>query len=284
MICGFFLGLSVVAPGVSGSVMAVMMGIYPELIDIASAPFKNFKRNVLYLIPMGIGALIGVVLFVLAFSYLFERFPLQTAVLFIGLILGGLPTIFRNGVKSPGFKKGYIAALVLAFALAAVMGLFVDKSGAAASSVSTWYLCLAGFVAGIVGIIPGMSVSVVLMLMGVYQYILHSAAAFTDDLWGAVLVVAPFLAFFVIGIIAFSNVIKLLFERFESLAYCLVFGFVCGTVVAVFPKTAPQTAGGWVGCAAMLLVGLAISFGFEWLGKRFNPDDAGQSIAETAAE
>ena len=106
MLCGFFLGVSVVAPGVSGSVMAVMMGIYKELIDIISNPFKKFKKNFFYLLPMGIGAVISLVLFVVLLKLLFDNYPIQARMLFMGLIGGGLVTVFKEANKGK-FKPAY---------------------------------------------------------------------------------------------------------------------------------------------------------------------------------
>ena len=272
LICGFFLGISVIAPGVSGSVLAVMLGIYPELIRIVSAPFKNFKHNVLYLIPMGIGAVISLALFVLVFSFLFDNYPLQTVVLFIGLIVGGIPSIFKQAT-SGAFKTRYIVGAVLAFLPAALMSQFTGSASAAAAAVPFAFLCISGFIGGIVGIIPGVSVSIVLMLLGVYEYLLHSAAMFTSDLLATASVIIPFGVCFVLGLILFSRVVRFVFERYPNFAYYLVLGFMFGTIFSVFPRTFPPTAGALVGCILALIAGLAVSFLFEQLGKRFNPEE-----------
>src|SRR5215510_11894359 len=84
--CGFFLGLSVFAPGFSGSVIAIIMGIYQDLVRIASNPFKRLKENILFCIPLAIGAALSAVLFVILFSFLFDRYEKATYLLFVGLI------------------------------------------------------------------------------------------------------------------------------------------------------------------------------------------------------
>lgn len=86
MLCGAFLGISIIAPGVSGSIMAVMLGIYDDLIGIISNPFRNLKRNFIYLLPMVIGAGAGAVLLLQALEVLFTNYPTPAYLLFIGLI------------------------------------------------------------------------------------------------------------------------------------------------------------------------------------------------------
>lgn len=99
ILCGFCLGISVFAPGISGSVMAIILGIYNKIIDITSNPLKNLKNNIKFLFPMGIGAAISLVLFILVFSYLFETYEKATYFLFIGLIAGNLPMIYKEASK-----------------------------------------------------------------------------------------------------------------------------------------------------------------------------------------
>ena len=100
VLCGFCLGISVFAPGISGSIMAIIMGIYDKLLDIVSNPFKNFKKNFVFLLPLGIGAAISLVLFILVFSYLFETYEKAVFMLFIGLIVGNLPMVYKEARKS----------------------------------------------------------------------------------------------------------------------------------------------------------------------------------------
>jgi len=106
--CGFFLGLSVFAPGISGSVIAIIMGIYHDLIRIVSNPFKQLKANVLFCMPLAIGAAISAVLFVITFKFLFSTYEKATYLLFVGLIAGNLPVIFAE-IKKYEFQKSYQA-------------------------------------------------------------------------------------------------------------------------------------------------------------------------------
>ncbi len=268
--CGFFLGISIFAPGVSGSVMAVMMGIYTKLLDIVSNPFKNLKKNIIYLFPMGIGAGLSLVMFVLSFSYLFETYPKATFLLFMGLMLGNLPVIFKDANKG-NFKPSYALGIACAFSLALCVGLLrlnmAEGSGANAMTTSIYYLAFSGAVAGMSSMIPGMSISMILMVLGVYDHLMLSAKSLD------ILVIAVVSLSFVTAMVLFSNLTKFIFKKFESLANFMVFGFVSGSLVGLFlalPKN--DTSFNWLIGSIMLLVGLGISMIFIFLSKKFNKD------------
>lgn len=276
-LCGFFLGVSIVAPGVSGSVMAVMMGIYRDLINIISNPFRRFKRNVFYLLPMGIGALISLALCVKAFAWLFDTYPIQARLLFMGLIAGGLKAIFQQANSGP-FKRHYLIGILAAFGVAVTVGLIArgqsEPAAATASVIHLWYLCIAGGIAGMCSMVPGMSVSMILMLLGVYDYLLQVASELTSSFWHTVSIAIPVGLCFLVGMVLFSRLTKFVFERYPYLAYFMVFGFMCGTLTAIFPDAAPASALGWVGCVLMLIAGLFVSALFQFLGKKFNVEEA----------
>ena len=269
MLCGFFIGITIGAPGVSASIMAIMMGIYHELIEIVSNPFKNLKKNIIYLIPMGIGALISLALFVILLDYAFERYPLQSQFMFIGLIAGSLVEVVRQMGKVD-FKRHYSVGFIIACVIAVIMGFLGDyESALNMESVSTWYLCLVGGVAGVISIVPGMSVSLILMLFGVYDYLLHAASGITADIAHFLSAAIPVGIFFILGMVAFSNLIKLIFNRYPGFAYSMVFGFMCGTLISIVLPVIPQIAGAdWIACLILLVIGASISVGFQVLGKK----------------
>jgi len=276
--CGFFLGISIFAPGVSGSVMAVMMGIYNRLIDIVSNPFKNLKKNIIYLFPMGIGGLLSFIMFVVGFSYLFETYETATRLVFIGLIAGNLPVVFKDANKS-GFKPRYAIGIASAFALAVGVGvirmMMPEAVMGVEMSVNFIYYAISAVVAGIASMIPGMSISMILMVFGVYDRLMLSAKA---------LITAPnmyeFALMGIVGIcfiaamVVFSNFTKYILRRYHGFAYFMVFGFMCGSLVSIFlklPKDEPNF--NWFVGAIMLLIGMGISSLFVFLGKKFNKNE-----------
>ncbi len=266
ILCGFCLGISVFAPGISGSIMAIIMGIYDKLIDIASNPFKNLKKNFIFLLPLGIGALVSLVLFILMFSYLFETYEKAVFMLFIGLIVGNLPMVYKEARKSR-FKWYYILGTIAAFAIAFVVGIMSEGVGETQviGNTNLIYIALSGILAGAASLVPGMSVSMILIVMGVYDYLIASAKAL-DLVTIAVVGVA-----FVLSMIVSSKLIKFVFARFSGMAHFMVMGFLMGSVGGIFftlPKGGSNLAG-----IIMLVIGLAISLVFVYLGKKVNIDD-----------
>lgn len=274
--CGFFLGISVFAPGVSGSVMAVMMGIYDRLLGIVADPFKNIRRNIVYLFPMGIGAVISLVLFVLLFGYLFETYEKATYFLFMGLIAGNIPVIFKDAARD-GVKKRHVLAAAAAFGIALAVALvragMPAEGGLADLSVNYFYLGLCGAVAGVSSMVPGMSISMILMVLGVYERLLHAARQIEIPV---ILVVG---ACFALGMVMFSKLTRWVFRRHHCLAYFMVGGFMCGSLVGIYLLPKSEANFNWLIGAAALAAGLGLSLLFQRLSRKLGLGD-GESPPE----
>ncbi|HBL84439.1 MAG TPA: hypothetical protein DDZ99_05905 [Clostridiales bacterium] len=268
IICGFLFGISVIMPGVSGSVMAVIMGIYDKLINIVSSPFKNLKENIIFCIPIGIGAVIGVGLFIRALDWMFEYYKVPLFLLFIGLIAGSIPAVLREA-KIGSFKKKYIIGILFAFVFAVVIGILEKNGMSLKSDISdSIYISICGAVAGITSMIPGMSVSMILMVLGVYQPLLDAAANFD------VLTMAPVVVCFIFGMILFSKLTKYVFEKYHKLGYYMVSGFMSGSVVSITINYFEMPADIFSAVVSILafLVGVYISTVFRKMGRKFNID------------
>lgn len=267
MLCGAFLGISIIAPGVSGSVMAVMMGIYTDLINIVSNPFKNFKKNFIYLLPMGIGAVLSIAIFIQLLKMMFDNFPIPTFLMFIGLIAGSLPTVFKEA-NVDGFKKRYIIAILSALTFAVTIGMLARfKVSVSADTTNIFYFSASGLIAGISSMIPGMSISMVLMMLGVYTQMLEATSNFE------IITMLPVAICFAIGMVSFSSLTKYIFKVYHNFGYFMVFGFMIGSIISIFPGL-PKGLLNWVLSIIMIFLGLGISFIFQALGKKFNTSEA----------
>ncbi len=272
MFCGLFLGISVIAPGISGSIMAVMMGIYDDLINIISNPFKNFKKNFVYLLPMVIGAGAGILVLIQALDYLFEHYEIPAYLLFMSLIAGSIPTVFKEARKGK-IKKKYFIGVFFAFCFALTIGLLaksefvvaVDTANVASTAMRA-YLPTAGGVAGMMSMIPGMSVSMVLMMFNVYEPLLSAAKSFD------IITIMPVGIAFLVGMVLFSNITKTVFKKFRTLGFLMVLGFMTGSIICIFPGF-PTDLLNWVLSIVAVVIGLTISYIFKMLGKKFNVDD-----------
>lgn len=241
---GMLVGVANIIPGVSGGTMMVSMGIYDKLIHSLTHLLKEFKESMKFLIPLFIG--VGIALVGLSFIIepAFAHFPLQTSCLFIGLIVGGLPAMWKK-VKGKGMKVSYIIPFLLFFALVVGLAAIGEKEGAAADVSFSLWSCIKLFVVGIIAsatmVIPGVSGSMILLLLGYYNVIVSAIKDFVTalaafDIQGILQgcgVLVPAGIGIVVGIFAIAKVIEIIFEKFPLQAYWAIIGLIVASPVAV---------------------------------------------------
>lgn len=252
---GMVIGIANVIPGVSGGTMAVSMGIYDRLIGCVSNLFKEFKKSVLFLLPVLAGCGIGIIGFTYIIEYLLSEHTFVTCMAFIGLILGGLPALCaalderrraarRNGIGLPG-----ILAFFIAFAISA--GLPLIKAGDSlmtsipATAGNMAILFALGVLASATMVIPGVSGSMMLMILGYYYAIINTIKGFFEalraldfaGLTNGVLLLAPFGIGVVLGIFLIAKLISYLFDHFGVETYCAILGLVLSSPFAIFINT-----------------------------------------------
>jgi len=273
ILCGFFLGLSVFAPGFSGSVIAITMGIYQDIVRISSNPFKNLKQNIVYCIPLAIGAALSGVLFILGFKWLFENFEKATFLLFVGLMVGNIPVIFDE-VKKHEFKVQNLIGCIVAFGAALALGLFAttvtQTTAAEGLTASLPLLALAGAAAGATALMPGMSVSMVLIIIGVYSQLIFTASELMHMDFTYLLPFGLFALCALVALVLTSKGIKYVFERFPGFANTAVLGFMGGSLIGILYQSLKlQEANfSWVVGIAALAVGVGISMLFVFMGRK----------------
>ena len=271
--CGFFLGLSVFAPGFSGSVIAIILGVYQDLVRIVSNPFKRLKQNILFCIPLGIGAAVSIVLFVIVFKFLFGTYEKATYLLMVGLIAGNLPEIFKQ-IKKCGFKKRYLIGGACAFAAALTLGILAVDMGQASEGISASLpvLALSGFAGGAVALMPGMSVTMTLIIFGVYGQLLFAAESFLRLDFTYLLPFGLFGLCALVGLVLTSKGIKAVFERYPGLANSMVFGFMIGSLIGILVQSLRlhDASFGWILGGVMLAAGLGISMLFVIMGRKMD--------------
>ena len=242
---GIVMGIANIIPGVSGGTMAVSMGIYDRMIHCVTHLFKEFKESMKFLIPIFLG--IGIALVGLSFIIepAFAYFPLQTNCLFIGLIVGGLPAVWQK-VKGKGIKISYIVPFVLFFAVVVGMAAIGEKEGTAADlSFSVWSvirLFAVGIIASATMVIPGVSGSMMMLLMGYYNPIVAAIKNFVTalaafDMAGILEgcgILVPMGLGIVVGIFAIAKVIEIIFEKFPIQAFWAIIGLIVASPIAIF--------------------------------------------------
>ena len=227
---GIIIGIGAVAPGVSGGSFAVMLGVYDRLTDAIANIFHNLINKIKTLFPLGIGICVGVLGFSRVMKYLFEHHESQVKFLFIGLMLGTLPYVFKEANKK-GFKRTYILPCIIAFSIT-VLFMILENSIIdiiPESSPSLIALIIYGVIIGFGTIVPGVSSSFILMYIGAYEMLLDSIVSM--DL----MVIIPVAVGFGLSILLFANIINFLFKRIYGYTYYTILGFVMGSIISIAP-------------------------------------------------
>ena len=251
IIRGVLIGVANVIPGVSGGTMAVSLGVYDRLISSLTGLFKNIKKSLATLIPLFIGMAIGIVGFAFLIEYLFAKFPVATCLTFVGLILGGLPLLAVSLKKElakekTGLKAGHIAAFVILFVFGIGMSLLGGEGKAVNLSAVSFggmlLLFLIGVITSATMVVPGVSGSMVLMILGYYNSIIGVITDFITalkdfDMKGllhGVTVLLPFGLGVLVGIFLIAKLIEFLFERYAALTYSAILGLILSSPFAIF--------------------------------------------------
>lgn len=244
IIKGFVIGIANIIPGVSGGTLAITLGIYQQLIGAINHFFSNLKENIKFLLPLGIGMAIAVLTMSNVISVGFDNFPIPTTLFFIGLVIGGIPMLVSKVKDKKATKQisNYIVALIT-FSIVVIMILFDRVFGSGIGNVNLYNLDLLGYVAlfvvGIIAaatmIIPGVSGSLVLMLLGYYLPIIAVIKNLTkfDNLVSNLLIAGVFGCGILVGIILISKLIEFLFQKYEKKTYFGVLGFILSSVIAI---------------------------------------------------
>jgi len=241
---GVVIGIANIIPGVSGGTMMVAMGIYDKLIHCITHLFSEFKKNVLFLLPIVVGMGIALVGGSFTIEKMFEVIPFQTSLLFVGLVVGGLPAMWQN-VKGKTIRPGHVISFVIFFAVVVVMALMGETEGNAADLSFTVINVVKLFVVGIIAaatmVIPGVSGSMMLLLLGYYNPILSAITGFIHslkefDIQGlmqGVGVLAPFGVGVLVGIFAIAKLVEIIFAKFPIYAYWSIIGLIVASPIAI---------------------------------------------------
>ncbi len=242
LVKGFFIGIAFSIPGLSGGTMAIYLNVYQPLLHAIGSFSKDVKANVKLILPLMLGVIIAIISVAKLLGWLLDINSFLTLFFFIGLMIGGLPTLFRQVDFKVVKRSGYIA-MVIAFLI--VIGLFMVKllfgsdmsTGFEVTVGNAFYLFLIGAISAIPIILPGISGSAVLVTLGVYT------AIFTNVL-GNILDFSVFwynayvLGFFAIGCllvtILVSKTLDYLLTKHKNESMLMIIGFLISSVIVIF--------------------------------------------------
>ena len=232
IIKGIFIGAGAIVPGLSSGVLCVIFGIYEKLLDAVLNFFKDIKQNIKFLFPIALGVGIGVLLFSNGLNYALYAFPIQTKSIFIGLILGTIPSLIKEVNEKEPFRPQNVVYLLIALAIGIVTVILENQMTIISNveEINSFYLILCGVIMSLGIIVPGVSSTIILMLLGVYSIYLQSVA----NLYLPVLI--PMGIGLVLGSIVVMKVTKILLEKQYAKTFYSIIGFTIGSVLVLVPQ------------------------------------------------
>ena len=239
MVYGCIIGVANIIPGVSGGTMAVMLNIYDKLIDAFTGLRKNLKKSISLLLPVLIGAGLGIVAFSVFIKYLITNHPLPTCFFFIGLILGSLPLIIKKALETK-FRLYSILPMVV-FLAAMTMLAFVNTEGSSSGSltinaVNWFYLLISAVVAAMCMIIPGVSGSMILMVFGVYSTVISAISGLTHHFVDSCIILFPVGIGVILGLLFGAKLIDICIKKLPQQTYFAIIGLMLGSPLVIFMK------------------------------------------------
>ena len=224
---GALIGLGAVLPGISGGVLAVVFGIYKPIMELISNPFANFRSHVPKLIPVIIGGGIGFLGVANILAFFLEKYPDPSVCLFIGLIVGMLPSLFREAGEK-GVSKGSFVSLIVCMCIifAVLIGLRLMSFEVVPGF--SWYV-FCGFCLALSVIAPGMSFSTLLMPLGLYTPFVEGIGHFDMS------ILIPSGIGALVTVICLAKAVNALFEYYYSIAFHGIIGIVIAATVMIIP-------------------------------------------------
>lgn len=253
---GFIMGTSDVIPGVSGGTMALILGIYTRLIDgINKLTTKEWKSQLGFFIPLGIGMGTAILALSNVIEFLLADYPEPTFSLFIGLILGTIPFLMREADYRRAFTAKHYAILAAAAAIVIASGFFQDDTGQIMTSIGLGgyvFLFFAGWLASSAMLLPGVSGSFVLLIIGAYPTVIAAVSSLNF------LVIIVVGLGIVVGILIMSKFIHFLLRHHSVGTYATMIGLLIGSLFVVFPGI-PGSIGLFFASVVMFLIGLGLA-------------------------
>ena len=263
---GALIGLGAVLPGISGGVLCVVFGIYKTVMELLSNPFKNFKTHVPKLLPVIVGGAIGFLGIANLLAFFLEKYPDTSVCLFVGLIAGMLPSLFREAGEQGRTKGSFISlgiAMVVIFALLGTL----NVASVTITPNFGWYL-FCGFCLALSVIAPGMSFSTLLMPLGLYT-------PFVDGIGHldfGVLIPGGIGA--LITVICLAKAVNALFDHYYSIAFHAIIGIVIAATVMIIPfDSFTVSVGQCVTNLVFIVIGIAAALILDYFNQKVPVED-----------
>ena len=256
---GALIGLGAVLPGISGGVLCVVFGVYKTVMELFSHPVRTLRKRYHILIPLILGGSFGFVVVARMLGFLLEKYPDPSVCLFVGLIAGMLPSLFREaGIK--GRSKGSFISLAVCFAAILALLWSLQLIQAEIMPNFNWYL-FCGFCIALSVIAPGMSFSTLLMPLGLYTPLVTGIGSLNSE------ILLPAGIGALLTVVLLAKAVNCLMENYYSIAFHGIIGIVMAATIVIIPfQSFAQSPAGCAVNVICLIAGITAAFALD----RFN--------------
>ena len=248
VIKGMIVGGTMLVPGVSGGSMAMILGIYDKLVSSVSSFAKHKRESLIFLGQFSLGGGLGMLLFARPILGLIERFPMPMLYFFLGAVAGGVPLILRETSFSFREPAWLALGLLAVFGISCLPeGLFAAEMAGAAGFL---FLMAAGVAAAAALVLPGISVSYLFLVLGIYDELMRSISTLRLSF------LVPLALGLLLGVVLTTRVLETAMNRHPRPTYLMILGFVFGSMAEVFPGIPSRTE--LLVCLAALAAGFGV--------------------------
>ena len=242
LIKGLAIGVAFIIPGVSGGTMAVLLNLYDKIINSINNLTKKFFESFKILLPIALGAVLAILICWYPFKLAFEHIMIVMVTLFAGFILGGMPGIFDE-VKGVKVKPVHIVAMIISIIFAVglgVLSVLFELNIQSLYDSRPWWLYILVLLAGIISsfalVMPGISGSMILIVLGFYTPTLNLIDNFLawTDVWASISILATLAVGVVIGVLLASKIIAFFLNRFRTGTFYAIIGIIIGSLIAIY--------------------------------------------------
>lgn len=228
IICGAAIGGGAILPGISGGVLCVVFGVYRSIMELLSHPIRAIRKNWKMFLFLGIGWVFGFWFFAKAIEFLFDKSEMMATWLFIGLIIGTIPALYKEAGKQ-GRTKGSFVSMLAAFLVLTSLLTYVQYGEFIQVTPSFGWFIFSGALWGLSIVVPGMTSSSILMSLGIYQDLNSGIAAFDMS------VIIPWVIGMLGTAILLARLVTYLFEKYYSYSFHGVVGIVLASTIVIIP-------------------------------------------------
>lgn len=239
---GAIIGIANAIPGVSGGTMMVIMKVFDRLLGAISLNLKKLKENFVFLVTIIIGMGIGVLLAAKVLDFCFTNYYVQTQFFFMGVVLGSLPMVYKEATSEKKLQPVHIAPSLIGFAV--IIAVTLISQSTSDNSVITeltasnfFYLMIISVIAAAAMIMPGLSGSLVLLILGGYQTVIQAVSNLRERFP----ILIPVAIGIVLGIVLCAKVITLCLKKWHRGTYAVILGLIVGSFYAIWPRETTST-------------------------------------------